>query len=372
MKTRERFALICAMMGLCSQPSSAWGQSIAPFTEREANDEPIELIIINQPVFAPFREEGTVGESTRPIYTIDREEIEQQGARTVRETLRFLPGVLGDGTVGTEVNGLSGQFIRGSNTDQVLILLDGRPINALGFGGFDLSEITTNIVERVEVLPGGGSTLYGSDAIGGIINIITRRPTLGFSGEGGLTVGSYGYNEQNVELSNTIGDFSYFFNYNRISADNDYEFTIDDVTRTRSNAEAEFNNFGVRLQQEISDRAQLNFSSFYLSKIESVPGGVPIADPVFGQGYFNSLTDDNSKFTDQVLSDLSLNIDLGEGDDSRLTARVFLDFLNTRFDNRTEETESLSFANPGVLEVTEETQQRFDTEQRSRSISNST
>lgn len=368
MKTRERFALICAMMGLCSQPSSAWGQSIAPFTETEANDEPIELIIINQPVFAPFREEGTVGESTRPIYTIDREEIEQQGARTVRETLRFLPGVLGDGTVGTEVNGLSGQFIRGSNTDQVLILLDGRPINALGFGGFDLSEITTNIVERVEVLPGGGSTLYGSDAIGGIINIITRRPTLGFSGEGGLTVGSYGYNEQNVELSNTIGDFSYFFNYNRISADNDYEFTIDDVTRTRSNAEADFNNFGVRLQQEISDRAQLNFSSFYLSKIESVPGGVPIADPVFGQGYFNSLTDDNSKFTDQVLSDLSLNVDLGEGDDSRLTARVFLDFLNTRFDNRTEETESLSFSNPGVLEITEETQQRFDSAGLSRGV----
>jgi vitamin B12 transporter len=239
MKTRERFALICAMIGLCSQPSGAWGQSIAQFTETEANDEPIELIIINQPIYAPFREEGTVGESTRPVYTIDREEIEQQGARTVRETLRFLPGILGDGTVGTEVNGLSGQFIRGSNTDQVLILLDGRPINNLGSGGFDLSEITTNLVERVEVLPGGGSTLYGSDAIGGIINIITRRPTLGFSGEGGLTVGSYGYNEQNVELSNTIGDFSYFFNYNRISADNDFEFTIDDVTRTRSNAEAD-------------------------------------------------------------------------------------------------------------------------------------
>ncbi|PNW60578.1 UNVERIFIED_CONTAM: hypothetical protein BEN50_04680 [Euhalothece sp. KZN 001] len=223
-------------------------------------------------------------------------------------------------------------------------------------------------MERVEVLPGGGSTLYGSDAIGGIINIITRRPTLGFSGEGGLTVGSYGYNEQNVELSNTIGDFSYFFNYNRISADNDYEFTIDDVTRTRRNNDAEFNNFGLRLQQELGDRAQLNFSSFYLSKIESVPGGVPIADPVFGQGYFNSLTDDNSKFTDQFLSDLSLNIDLGEGDDSRLTARVFLDFLNTRFDNRTEETESLSFANPGVLEITEETQQRFDSAGLSRGV----
>ncbi|MFP4337767.1 MAG: TonB-dependent receptor [Halothece sp.] len=365
MKTREYyFALICTMIGLCSQSSAAWGQS-NPFENPDANDEPIELIIINQPIYAPFREEGTVGKSTRPIYTIDREEIEQQGARTVKEALRFLPGILGDGTTGTEVNGLSSQFMRGSNSNQVLILLDGRPINNLGSGGFDLSEITTNIVEQVEILPGGGSTLYGSDAIGGTINIVTRRPTIGFSGEGDLKVGSYGYNEQNLELNDSIGDFSYFFNYNRISADNDYEFTIDDVTRTRQNAEAEFNNLGLRLQQEISDRAQLNFSSFYLSKIEGVPGGVPIADPEFGQGYFNSLTDNNAKFTDQVLSDLSLNVDLGEGNDSRLTARVFLDFLNTRFDNRTEETESLSSSNPRVLEVTEETQQRFDSEQRS-------
>ena len=240
MKKRQYLILVLGMIGLSSQTTSAWGQSNNPFEGDTDPESPIELIIINQPVFAPFREEGTVGESTRPIYTIDREEIEQQGARTVREALRFLPGVLGDGTTGTEVNALSGQFMRGSNTSQVLILLDGRPINNLGSGGFDLSEITTNIVERVEVLPGGGSTLYGSDAMGGTINIVTRRPTMEFSGEGGLTVGSYGYNEQNLELSDSFGDFGYFFNYNRISADNDYDFTIDDVTRTRRNNDAEF------------------------------------------------------------------------------------------------------------------------------------
>ncbi|MFM8008159.1 MAG: TonB-dependent receptor plug domain-containing protein, partial [Dolichospermum sp.] len=85
--------------------------------EKEADIE-INIIgeLLNEPVFSPFRQEGTVKDSTRPIYVITGEEMEAQGARTVREALKFLPGILGDGTVGTEVNALSGQFIRGSNT----------------------------------------------------------------------------------------------------------------------------------------------------------------------------------------------------------------------------------------------------------------
>ncbi|MGF1676392.1 MAG: TonB-dependent receptor, partial [Rivularia sp. (in: cyanobacteria)] len=77
--------------------------------------------ILDQPVFTPFRREGKVRDATRPIYVINREEIEAQGARTVKEALRFVPGILPDGTVGTEIGSLSGQFIRGSNTGQVLI-----------------------------------------------------------------------------------------------------------------------------------------------------------------------------------------------------------------------------------------------------------
>ncbi|MGK7929782.1 MAG: TonB-dependent receptor [Spirulina sp.] len=321
--------------------------------------------ILDTPTSTPFRGDAPLRDSTRPTYVIDREQIEQQGARTVREALRFLPGILGDGTTGTEVNGLSGQFIRGSNTSQVLILLDGRPINALGFGGFDLSEITSDIIERVEVLPGGGSTLYGSDAIGGIINIITRRPSEDFSGEIGVQVGSYGYNEQNLELSDSLGDFGYFINYNRIAAENNYNYTIDGVTRRRINNDAEYNNIAVRLEQEIGDRALLRFTSFYLPKEQGVPGGVPVADPVFGQGFFNSLTDNNRKFTDQFLNDLSFQLKLGEGDDSIVTARVFLDYLDTRFENRTESAETLTFTEPYVLQLTEQTQQSFDSEQRS-------
>jgi len=316
-------------------------KDLQPISQNTTETEPdIELTVIdkllNEPVFSPFRREGTVKDSTRPVYVITGEEMEAQGARTVKEALRFLPGILGDGTVGTEVNALSGQFIRGSNTGQVLILLDGRPINNLGGGGFDLSEFTTNNIERVEVLPGGGSTLYGSDAIGGVINIVTRRPTEKVTTEAKVNIGAYGLNQQSIQNSGKAGAISWVVGYNRTQAENNYPFTIPEANfiGTRTNNDALFNNFNVKLEADLGTRNTLSLSTLYLSKEQGVPGGVPIPEPQFGQGFFNSLTDNNRKYTDQVLTDLTWNSKLGNGNDSLLTARVYTDFLNTRFDNR--------------------------------------
>jgi vitamin B12 transporter len=305
-------------------------------TEEKEADIEINVIekLLNEPVFSPFRQEGTVKDSTRPIYVITGEEMEAQGARTVREALKFLPGILGDGTVGTEVNALSGQLIRGSNTGQVLILLDGRPINNAGSGGFDLSEFTTNNIQRIEVLPGGGSTLYGSDAIGGVINIITRRPTEKITTEAKVNIGAYGLNQQSIQNSGKKGDISWVVGYNRTQAENNYPFSIPEAnfSGTRRNNDALYNNFNVKLEADLGKRNTLSFSTLYLNKEQGTPGGVKIPFPVNGQGFFNSLTDKNRKYTDQVLTDLTWNSKLGNGDDSLLTARVYGDFLNTRFD----------------------------------------
>ncbi|OBQ24105.1 MAG: TonB-dependent receptor [Anabaena sp. WA113] len=303
--------------------------------EKEADIE-INVIeeLLNEPVFSPFRQEGTVKDSTRPIYVITGEEMEAQGARTVREALKFLPGILGDGTVGTEVNALSGQLIRGSNTGQVLILLDGRPINNAGSGGFDLSEFTTNNIQRIEVLPGGGSTLYGSDAIGGVINIITRRPTEKITTEAKFNIGAYGLNQQSIQNSGKKGDISWVVGYNRTQAENNYPFSIPEAnfSGTRKNNDALYNNFNLKLEADLGKRNTLSFSTLYLNKEQGTPGGVPIPSPVNGQGFFNSLTDKNRKYTDQILTDFTWNLKLGGGDDSLLTAKIYGDFLNTRFD----------------------------------------
>lgn len=309
-----------------------------PTPEKEAD---IELNVIdkllNQPVFSPFRTEGTVKDSTRPVYVITGEEIEAQGARNVREAIRFLPGVLPDGTVGTEVQALSGQFIRGSNSSQVLILLDGKPINNLGSGGFDLSEIPSNIIERIEVLPGGGSTLYGSGAIGGIINIITRRPTDKPTTEVQVTAGAYGLNQQSIQTTGKAGNLGYSIGYNRTQAEYNYPYSIPEANfeGTRKNNDVLANNFNLKLQADLDKRNTLTFSALYLGKEQGVPGGVPIPLPRFGQGYFNSLTDNNRKYTDQVLTDLTWNSKLGQGEDSLLTVKFYADFFNTKFENLT-------------------------------------
>jgi vitamin B12 transporter len=229
-------------------------EKIVQNTDEQEADIEITVIdtLLNQPVFSPFRREGTAKDSTRPIYVITGEEIEAQGARNVREALRFLPGILPDGTVGTEVNALSGQFIRGSNSEQVLILLDGRPINNLGGGSFDLSEITSNIIERIEVLPGGGSTLYGSSAIGGVINIITRRPTDKVTTQAGVALGAYGLNQQTINNSGKTGGIGWVVGYNRTQAENNYPFSIPeaDFEGTRENNDVLYNNFNAKLETE--------------------------------------------------------------------------------------------------------------------------
>lgn len=334
-------------------------QDLQPIAQTEEKEPDIEITVIdsilNEPVFSPFRREGTVKDSTRPVYVITGEEMEAQGARTVKEALRFLPGILGDGTVGTEVNALSGQFIRGSNTGQVLILLDGRPINNLGGGGFDLSEFTSNNIERVEVLPGGGSTLYGSDAIGGVINIVTRRPTDKITTTTKVNIGSYGLNQQSIQNSGKSGDISWVVGYNRTQAQNNYPFSIPEANfeGTRKNNDALFNNFNLKLEANLGKRNTLTLSNLYLGKEQGSPGGVPIPFPPNGQGFFNSLTENNRKYTDQVLTDLTWNSKLGNGDDSLLKARIYADFLNTRFDNRS-----------GAIT----SQNRFDTQQDSYGV----
>ncbi|AFZ47097.1 TonB-dependent receptor [Cyanobacterium stanieri PCC 7202] len=292
--------------------------------------------ILNQPVFAPFRREATVRDSSRPVYVINREQMEAQGARTVQEALRYLPGILSDGTSGGQLGAQSGQIIRGGNSAQVLILLDGRPINDVGFfGGFDLSNFTTDNIERIELLPGGSSTLYGSDALGGVINIVSRRGT-GETPQVSVraNVGSFGLNEQAISSRGETNGVSWAVGYTRTQSDNNFPFRIDRIglQSQRENADVLYNNFNVQLAGNMGDRHNLTFNALYLNKDFGVAGGIPIPNST---GAFNSLTPLARQSTNEVLLDLTLASKLGEGEDSLLTTRIYGDFLDYNFNNPT-------------------------------------
>ena len=100
------------------------------------------------------------------------DDLRAQGIRFVADALRQVPGahVVQSGPFGSTTS----LFLRGGESDYVKVLIDGAPVNQPG-GFYDFGSLTTDNVERIEVLRGPASVLYGSDAITGVIQIVTRR-----------------------------------------------------------------------------------------------------------------------------------------------------------------------------------------------------
>jgi vitamin B12 transporter len=164
-------------------------------------------------------------DATTSISVISAETIRAQQAETVLEALRNVPGldVVQTGSRGTN----TAIFIRGSESDHVLVLIDGVEVNSTTVGAFNFAHLTTENVERIEILRGAGGTLYGSQAIGGVINIITKRGRgpleLGLSAEGGNGP-TY---RQTLALSGEAGKLGYSFSAGRLASDGFRKFNDD-------------------------------------------------------------------------------------------------------------------------------------------------
>jgi len=78
------------------------------------------------------------------------------------------------------------------------VLVDGRRVNEIDLSGVDWTQIPLDQVERIEIVRGSGSVLYGDNAAGGVVNIITKRPEKPFSAGGEVAIGSYHYHKESV------------------------------------------------------------------------------------------------------------------------------------------------------------------------------
>ena len=117
-------------------------------------------------------------ETSNPVVTIDRAAIQQSGKLTLGDLLQNLPAVTG-GNTNPQVNnggggGSSSIGLRGLGSSRTLVLVNGQRIIANGPGGADPNSIPANMIERIEVLTDGASSVYGSDAIAGVVNLILR------------------------------------------------------------------------------------------------------------------------------------------------------------------------------------------------------
>ena len=134
------------------------------------------------------RTEIPINDAIVPVTVITREQIEQSLASDLAELLRFEAGI----DIGR--NGGPGQatsiFLRGTESNHTLVLIDGVRINPGTIGGAAIQNIAPEVIDRIEIVKGARSALFGTDAIGGVINIITRRSTRTYA-EGGIGGGSF-------------------------------------------------------------------------------------------------------------------------------------------------------------------------------------
>ena len=123
------------------------------------------------------------------VTVLDGEELRRRGVRFVADALREVPSasVVSSGSWG----GVSSLFLRGGESDYVKVLVDGVPLNAPG-GAVDLAALTLDNIDRIEVVRGPSSVVYGSDAVSGVVQLFTRRGGGPAAGTAALTAGSYG------------------------------------------------------------------------------------------------------------------------------------------------------------------------------------
>ncbi len=146
-------------------------------------------------------------DSPGSVSVITEEQIKSSEARDVGELLEKLAGVK---IQSYGFNGLCSIRVRGSSASQVLIMIDGRPINLASSGDANLSEILLDNVERIEIARGPFSVLYGPGALGGVINIITKTPSKVVAPQIKLSHGSFNTNSYKLICESGSDKMGYF------------------------------------------------------------------------------------------------------------------------------------------------------------------
>ncbi len=193
----------------------------APLISRAQESSPTASTVEAQAeeiILSATRFDIPLDQSPASVSVITSEDIEQKQIQRVSNALREVPGlsVVQTGTAGQ----LTSVFTRGLRSEHTQVLLDGVPINQGLQGAFNFADLVTDDIDRIEVVRGPQSTLYGPRALAGVIQIFTKQgegtPTIMLSGEGG----SYDTFREWLESEGKIDQFDYSIGASRIDTDN--------------------------------------------------------------------------------------------------------------------------------------------------------
>lgn len=152
------------------------------------------------------------------VSVITREQLEKSGGKDLSQVLTEQTGLFINGANSNPGKDKS-VYLRGAKVDHTLICVDGVPLyDPSGIGSnFDVRLLTVENIERIEILKGSQSSLYGSDAMAGVINIITRKVKAGSSIQGMVSAGTYGTYKTNISLFGGLPKTEYSINFSSLS-----------------------------------------------------------------------------------------------------------------------------------------------------------
>ena len=205
MKNLHSVFIFLAFVSMLSLPEPSRSES------QSSDEQPITIFVTSSRVELP-REKALAAHTL-----ISEEEIAKQQAKSVSDVL--------DGVVGVDVNNTGGVgkqtsiFLRGTESDHVLVLIDGIRVGSATSSTAALSDLPVEQIERIEVVRGPFSSLYGSEAIGGVIQIFTKKGGGKRTLSGSLGFGSYDTINSSVGLSGGGENSWYGFNFSSLQTD---------------------------------------------------------------------------------------------------------------------------------------------------------
>ena len=205
--------------------------------------------------------EQPINDVLASVAVIDRADIEKANYRDLPAILNTIAGVdiVRNGGLGQKAD----IFVRGASAKYTLVLVDGVRVSDASSGSVSLTNIPVNSIERVEVIKGARAAIYGSDAVAGVINIITRKAS---NNTLSATLGSYSYS--NYQLAGGLAKEALSFNYNLGYEETDgFDVTgkdpVAEYTKDHDDDGYKNKNIGFNLAYELAELGELSLQSQY-------------------------------------------------------------------------------------------------------------
>ncbi|HYJ03666.1 MAG TPA: TonB-dependent receptor [Chthoniobacterales bacterium] len=228
--------------------------AVVPLAEAESEGIVVSATLIETPV-------SEIGSS---VTVITEKEIERDQKRTLPDVLRTVPGLNVVQTGGP--GGKTSVFLRGSNSNHTKVLIDGIDVNDPSQDGvFDFGQVMTSDIAQIEVLRGPQSSLYGSDAIGGVVNIVTKTGEGPPQFTGRIEGGSFETFNQSASVTGSVSRFRYAFNVAHVLVDDTPVTPLDLLPpgRERINDSYENITLSTKLGADLTDIFGVDFVGRY-------------------------------------------------------------------------------------------------------------